>query len=60
MNRTPLRRFRMSDDLWTRFDAAVRQVLVPANKSVVIRGFILWYVGDTDELPERPARRTAA
>lgn len=60
MNRTPLRRFRMSDDLWSRFDDAVRQMVSPANKSIVIRGFIRWYVGETDVLPERPTRRTAA
>ena len=59
MNRTPLRRFRMNDDLWTRFDAAVQQMTKPANKSTVIRGFIRWYVGETDELPQRPSRQSA-
>lgn len=60
MNRTPLRRFRMSDDLWDRFDAAVRQMVSPGNKSTVIRGFIRWYVGETDELPQRPSQRPTA
>jgi metal-responsive CopG/Arc/MetJ family transcriptional regulator len=54
---TRSRRFRLADDLWRRFGEAVKRADPYANRSVVIRKFIRWYVGDTDEFPQRPEPR---
>lgn len=52
---TPFRRIRIDDDLWERFDGAVRRADPDSNRSVVMRKFIRWYVGDIGEAPQRPA-----
>jgi metal-responsive CopG/Arc/MetJ family transcriptional regulator len=57
---TPFRRIRIDDDLWERFDEAVRRADPDSNRSVVLRKFTRWYVGDIDELPQRPEPRQAA
>jgi hypothetical protein len=54
---TPFRRIRLDDDLWQRFDEAVKRKYPDDNRSVVIRRFIRYFVGDTDELPQRPGPR---
>lgn len=51
---TPFRRIRMDDDLWKRLDEAAKKMDPDANRSVVLRKFARWYVGDIDEMPMRP------
>ena len=51
---TPFRRIRMDDDLWERLDEAVKRADPDSNRSVLIRRFARWYVGDIDEAPKRP------
>lgn len=54
---TPFRRIRMDDDLWKRLDEAAKKMDPDANRSVVLRKFARWYVGDIDEAPVRPEPR---
>jgi metal-responsive CopG/Arc/MetJ family transcriptional regulator len=54
---TPFRRIRMDDDLWERLDEAVKRADPDSNRSVIIRRFARWYVGDIDEMPRRPEPR---
>lgn len=54
---TPFRRIRMDDDLWERLDDAARRANPDFNRSQVIRWLVRWYVGDVDELPQRPTRQ---
>ena len=54
---TPFRRIRMDDDLWKRLDEAAKQADPDANRSAVLRRFARWYVGDIDEMPQRPEPR---
>lgn len=54
---TPFRRIRMDDDLWERLDEAVKRADPDSNRSVIIRRFARWYVGDIDEAPRRPEPR---
>lgn len=51
---TPFRRIRMDDETWEQFDGAVKRANPALNRSLVIRMFVLWYTGRTDELPQRP------
>ena len=51
---TPFRRIRMDDDLWERLHEAVKRADPDSNRSVLIRRFARWYVGDIDEAPKRP------
>lgn len=55
-----IRRIRISDDLWRRLGEAIRDGDPDANRSSLIRRFVRWYVGDSDDLPRRPAPRRAA
>ena len=57
---TPFRRIRMDDDLWERLDEAVKRADPDSNRSVIIRRFARWYVGDIDEMPRRPGPGQAA
>jgi hypothetical protein len=52
---TPFRKIRMDNDLWERLEDAARRADPDSNRSVIIRRFARWYVGDIDELPQRPA-----
>jgi hypothetical protein len=52
---TPFRRIRLDEDLWERFDDAVRRKDPDSNRSAVLRKFTRWFVGDIDEMPQRPA-----
>jgi hypothetical protein len=54
---TPFRRIRMDDDLWQRLEEAAKRADPDANRSVIIRRFARWYVGDIDEMPQRPEPR---
>lgn len=54
---TPFRRIRMDDDLWRRLEEAAKRADPDSNRSVLIRRFARWYVGDIDEMPQRPAPR---
>ena len=54
---TPFRRIRIDDDLWERFDNAVRRADPDSNRSAVLRKFTRWYVGDIDEPPQRPGQK---
>ena len=54
---TPFRRIRMDDDLWERLDEACRRADPDSNRSMIIRRFARWYVGDIDEMPRRPEPR---
>lgn len=51
---TPLRKIRMDDDLWERLEKAAKAVDPDSNRTVVLRKFARWYVGDIDEMPQRP------
>lgn len=51
---TPFRRIRMDDDLWERLDEAAKRMDPDSNRSAVLRRFARWYVGDIDEMPQRP------
>lgn len=56
--KTALRRFRTTDDLWERFGEAVTQADPEADRSKVLRNFIRWYIGEPGaQLPKRPARK---
>jgi metal-responsive CopG/Arc/MetJ family transcriptional regulator len=46
----------MDDEMWARFDEAVRSAEPELDRSKVIREFIRWYIGETDDLPRRPPR----
>lgn len=54
--KTEVRRFRTTDDLWESFGEAVRRCPDPeADMSKVLRAFVRWYVGEPGaKLPERP------
>lgn len=54
--KTEVRRFRTSDELWERFGDAVERSPDPeADMSKVLRSFVRWYVGEPGaRLPERP------
>jgi hypothetical protein len=51
---TPFRKIRMDDEIWDQFGEAVRRASPALNRSLVIRMFVLWYAGRTDDLPQRP------
>lgn len=51
---TPFRRIRMDDDLWQRLEESAKRADPDANRSVILRRFARWYVGDIDEMPTRP------
>lgn len=51
---TPFRRVRMDDDMWERFGEAVREAEPELDRSKVIREFVRWYIGETNDLPRRP------
>ena len=51
---TPFRRVRMDDDLWQRLEEAAKRADPDSNRSVVLRKFARWFVGDIDEMPQRP------
>jgi hypothetical protein len=53
---TPFRRIRMDDDLWKRLDEAAKQADPDSNRSAVLRKFARWFVGDINEMPQRPAK----
>lgn len=41
--------------LWQRFGNSAEKA--DRDRSALLREFVRWYVGDVDELPERPRRR---
>ena len=49
------KQFRMDDDLWQRFGAAVKSADPDANCSRALRQYARWFVGDIDQEPRRPA-----
>lgn len=51
---TPFRRVRMDDDMWEKFGNAVKQAEPELDRSKVMREFVRWYIGETDDLPRRP------
>jgi hypothetical protein len=54
---TPFRRIRLDDDLWDRFDEAVKRADPDSNRSAVVRKFLRWFVGDIDDMPQRPPKQ---
>ena len=54
---TPFRRIRIDDDLWERLDKAAKTADPDSNRSALLRKFARWYVGDIDEMPQRPGGR---
>jgi GIY-YIG catalytic domain len=52
------RQLRMSDDLWNRLGDALKRADPDSNRSAVLRKFARWYVGDIDDMPQRPSRRS--
>lgn len=59
MDRTPLRRIGFDNDLWERFEQAVKHADPDSNRSAVLRKFARWYVGDINDLPQRPAPKAS-
>jgi hypothetical protein len=57
---TPFRRIRMDDDMWERFGNAVEQAEPELDRSKVMREFVRWYIGETNDLPRRPRPTEAA
>lgn len=57
---TPFRRIRLDDDLWKRLDEAAKRADPDSNRSVILRRFARWYVGDIDEMPTRPEPKRPA
>lgn len=57
---TPFRRVRMDDDLWRRFGETVKAADPDTNRSAVLRKFARWFVGDIDEMPQRPPQVTGS
>lgn len=51
---TPFRRVRMDDDMWGRFGEAISVAEPELDRSKVLREFVRWYIGDTNDLPRRP------
>jgi hypothetical protein len=51
---TPFRRIRIDDDLWERLEEAAKRADPDSNRSVILRRFARWFVGDIDEMPQRP------
>ncbi|MDX3520725.1 hypothetical protein [Streptomyces scabiei] len=60
--KTEVRRFRTTDDLWESFGDAVERGPDPeADMSKVLRAFVRWYVGEPGaKLPERPEPKDGA
>ncbi len=56
---TPFRRIRMDDDLWERLEKAAKAVDPDSNRSAILRRLARWYVGDIDEVPQRPQHPAA-
>lgn len=55
--KTPLKRLRVDDDLWTAFGQAAADHDPPLDRSVVLREFMRWYVGERGaRMPRRPKR----
>jgi len=52
-----MRGTQIDDDLWERLDEAVKRADPDSNRSVIIRRFARWFVGDIDEMPQRPEPR---
>jgi hypothetical protein len=53
---TPFRRIRIDDDLWERLEIAAKKTDPDSNRSVILRRLARWFVGDIDEMPQRPAK----
>ncbi len=53
-DRTPLRRIGLDDDLWERFEIAAKRSDPDTSRSAILRKFTRWFVGDIDEMPQRP------
>lgn len=55
--KTEVRRFRTTDDLWERFGNAVESSPDPeADMSKVLRAFVRWYVHESGaKIPDRPS-----
>lgn len=55
--KSEVRRFRTTDDLWERFGDAVENSPDPeADMSKALRSFVRWYVHENGaKLPDRPA-----
>ena len=51
---TPFRRIRLDNDLWERLDKAAKDADPDSNRSVLLRKFARWFVGDIDDMPKRP------
>lgn len=51
---TPFRKIRMDDDLWQRLEDTAKRADPDSNRSAILRRFARWFVGDIDEMPQRP------
>lgn len=49
--KTPIRNIRVESRLWDAFGVAVGT----RQRSAILRDFIRWFCGETDEMPQRPA-----
>jgi hypothetical protein len=52
--KTPHRQFRVEDDVWEKFDEAVKPL--GTDRSAVLRAFVMWFVHEPGaKMPRRPA-----
>jgi metal-responsive CopG/Arc/MetJ family transcriptional regulator len=54
-----LRRIRVPQEMWEALHKAVQEADPELDRTKVIRQLIRWYIGETNELPRRPAARGA-
>ena len=54
-DRTPLRHVGIDDNLWRRFEEAVKRADPDDNRAANLRRYVRYFVGDIDEAPRRPA-----
>lgn len=54
--KTPQRVIRVDDELWVAFGQATKRHDPPMDRSAAVRWFMRWFVGEVDNLPERPER----
>ena len=53
----PMRVIRMPDEMWDALAAAIKEAEPELERAKVVREFVRWYIGETDELPRRPMRK---
>jgi hypothetical protein len=47
-------RIRMPGDMWEKFRVAIKLGEPELDRSKVVREFVRWYIGESNDLPRRP------